>query len=32
MGMEFPWESQGKCPMGWDGTSRFVFPIGPIGQ
>ena len=19
MGMGFPWESHGKCPMGWDG-------------
>ena len=19
MGMEFPWESHEKCPMGWDG-------------
>ena len=28
MGMVFPWESRGKCPMGWDGTARIAFPMG----
>ena len=23
-----PW----KCPMGWDGTARIAFPMGPMGQ
>ena len=32
MGMGFPWESNGKCPMEWDGTARIAFPMGPIGQ
>ena len=21
-----------KCPMGWDGTARIAFSLGPIGQ
>ena len=30
MGMGFPWEmSHG---MGWDGTARIAFPMGPMGQ
>ena len=32
MGMGFPWESFGKCSMGWNGTARIVFPMGPMGQ
>ena len=32
MGMGFPWESHGKCPLGWDGTARIAFPMGPMGQ
>ena len=31
MGMGFPWESDGKCPMvGGDGTARITFPTGPM--
>ena len=26
------WDSHGKCPMGWDGTLRIAFPMGPMGQ
>ena len=26
------WDSHGKCPMGWDGTARIAFPMGPMGQ
>ena len=32
MRMGFPWESHGKCHMGWDGTARIAFPMGPMGQ
>ena len=32
MEMGFSWESDGKCPMGWDGTARIAFPMGPMGQ
>ena len=32
MGMGFPWESYGKCSMGWDGTACIAFPMGPMGQ
>ena len=32
MGMGFPWESYGKCSMGWDGTARISFSMGPMGQ
>ena len=32
MGMGFPWKSYGKCPMGWDGTARIAFSMGPMGQ
>ena len=29
MGMGFPWESHG---MGWYGTARIAFPVGPMGH
>ena len=32
MVMGFPWESYGKCPIGWDGTARIAFFMGPMGQ
>ena len=32
MGMGFSWESYGKCPLGWDGTARIAFPMGPMGN
>ena len=28
MGMGFPWESYGKCSVGWDGTARIAIPMG----
>ena len=30
--MRFPWESYGKSPIGWDGTARIAFSMGPMGQ
>ena len=27
MGMGFPWESYGKCPVEWDGTARIAFAM-----
>ena len=30
MGMGFPWEYDGKCPMGWDGTARIAVTAGPM--
>ena len=32
MGMGFPWEYYGKCPMGWDGTARIAFTVRPMRQ
>ena len=32
MGMGFPWEYYGKCHMGWDGTARTAFTVGPMRQ
>ena len=27
MGTGFPWESQGKFPMEWDGIARIKYPM-----
>ena len=32
MGMGFPWEYYGKCPMGWDWTARIAFTVRPMRQ
>ena len=32
MGMGFPMEYYGKCPMGWDGTAPIAFTVGSIRQ
>ena len=32
MEMEFLWESNEICSMGWDGTARNAFPNGRMEQ